>query len=211
MIFSMNSLDILNATPVMPVIVIDRLEDAVPLAEALVAGGIRVLEVTLRSPVALEAIRQIVSHVPDAIVGVGSVRTPEDWKAAIEAGAQFGVSPGTSPQLIDAIASSDVPFIPGVATPSEAMALSARGFNVLKLFPATVVGGTAMLKAISGPLPELNFCPTGGISPSNVKDFLALDNVKCVGGTWMLDKSLIEARNWEAIKAAAQEAVTLCN
>lgn len=207
----MNSLEILNATPVMPVIVIDRLEDAVPLAEALVSGGIRVLEVTLRSPVALDAIREISRHVPDAIVGVGSVRTPQDWHDAIAAGAQFGVSPGTSSALIDAIASSDVPFIPGVATPSEAMELSAHGFDVLKLFPATVVGGTSLLKAISGPLSHLKFCPTGGVNPNNAKEFLALDNVLCVGGSWMLDSALIEARNWEAIRQAASDAVALCS
>lgn len=207
----MNAREILAATAVMPVIVIDELEDAVPLAKALVNGGIKVLEVTLRSPVALEAIRRIKAEVPEAIVGVGSVKTAKEWAESIEAGAVFGVSPGTSAELRKAISESDVPFIPGVATPSEAMTLAELGFDTLKLFPATVVGGVPLLKAISGPLPDLVFCPTGGVSPSNAKEFLALPNVACVGGSWMISKEDLANKRWDSITEAAVAAVSACS
>ncbi len=195
----------------MPVIVIDQIEDAVPMAQALVAGGIRVLEVTLRSPVALEAIAKISREVPEAIVGVGSVRTAKEWRSALEAGAVFGVSPGCTDELADAVVASGMPFIPGVATPSEAMRLSEKGFKVLKLFPANIVGGVGLLKAMQGPLAHLGFCPTGGINASNAQSFLALDNIHCVGGSWMLPKSVIDSKDWAKLTELASEAVVACS
>jgi len=207
----LNSKEILKQAIVLPVIVIDKLEDAVPMAKALVAGGIRCLEVTLRSPVALEAISLIAKEVPDAIVGVGSVRNPQDWRNAIAAGAEFGVSPGCTDALADAIIEEGKPFIPGVATPSEVMRLADKGFEVMKLFPATVVGGVGMLKAIGGPIPQVGFCPTGGVSPANAQEFLALDNVYCVGGSWMLPSDVIAAGDWDKLTELAKEAVAACS
>ncbi|MEQ3697319.1 MAG: bifunctional 4-hydroxy-2-oxoglutarate aldolase/2-dehydro-3-deoxy-phosphogluconate aldolase [Pseudomonadales bacterium] len=206
----MDSKSLLLAAKVLPVLVIERVEDAVPLANALVEGGIKVLEVTLRSDAALGAIEAIRANVPDAVVGVGSVRTEAEWHAAVAAGAQFGVSPGCTTALADVVSKGPVPFVPGVATPSEAMKMAEYGFEVVKLFPATVVGGVGLLKAMSGPLADIKFCPTGGVGPANAKDFLALPNVVCVGGSWMVDNANITAGNWSAITEAAKQAIAAC-
>lgn len=205
---SMDIAQIASLAPVVPVIIIDRLEDAQPLAEALVAGGLPALEVTLRSPVALEAIR-IMAKVPGAVVGAGTVLNPEHVKQVGDAGAQFIVSPGAYPDLIDAVLDSGIPYLPGVATPAEMMALLARGVRHQKLFPATVVGGIDMLKAVSSPLSQIKFCPTGGVTAATAPDFLALPNVMCVGGSWVTPAKLVAAGDWAGITALAREAAVL--
>lgn len=202
-------LDIMYVSPVIPVIAIDDLAHAVPLAQALVAGGIRVLEVTLRTEHGLAAIRAIIEAVPKAIVGVGTLTRPEEFTAARDAGAVFGVSPGLTPELIAAARSSGLPLLPGVMTPSEVMAARAAGFLQLKLFPAVPAGGVAMLNAIAGPLPDVMFCPTGGISEDSAPRFLALDNVACVGGSWLTPKDAIKAGDWARITALATAASAL--
>ncbi|MGV3741920.1 MAG: bifunctional 4-hydroxy-2-oxoglutarate aldolase/2-dehydro-3-deoxy-phosphogluconate aldolase [Burkholderiaceae bacterium] len=205
----MNLIEIMHASPVIPVIAIEKLEDAVPLAKALVAGGIRVLEVTLRTPHGLPAIRAIAQEVPDAILGVGTLTQPEELGAAREAGAIFGVSPGLTPRLIEASRSSGLPLLPGVMTPSEVMIAREAGFRQLKLFPAMQAGGIGMLNAIAGPLPDVLFCPTGGVSHENAPQFLACKNVACVGGSWLCPKELMEAGGWDQITALARAASTL--
>jgi len=201
---------ILNVAPVMPVMVVERLEDAVPLARALYEGGLKVLEITLRTPVALDAVKAMCKDLPgDAVIGVGTVVTPEDLQRAVDAGAQFLVSPGTTPELIEAARKSSVPLLPGVATPTEAMHLYAQGFKHLKFFPAEAAGGVPMLKSIGGPLPQITFCPTGGVSLENAPNYLALPNVACVGGTWMAPKKLIASQSWTEIKTLASEAAAL--
>jgi len=200
---------VMRAAPVMPVIVLDRVTDAVPLARALVAGGIRVLEVTLRTAAALESVRAIRAEVPEALVGVGTITTPAELDAAQAAGAVFGVSPGASPSLLRAIAASGLPFLPGVMTPSEVIAARDAGFDAMKLFPAAQAGGIGMLKALGGPFPGLVFCPTGGIDAGLAPSFLALSNVLCVGGSWLAPKALVEAGDWVAIERLAREAAAL--
>ncbi|MBC7514699.1 MAG: bifunctional 4-hydroxy-2-oxoglutarate aldolase/2-dehydro-3-deoxy-phosphogluconate aldolase [Herminiimonas sp.] len=197
------------ASSVIPVIAIEELAHAVPLAQALVAGGIRVLEVTLRTPFGLAAISAIIAAVPDAIVGVGTLTRPEEFAAARDAGAVFGVSPGLTPELIDAARSSGLPLLPGVMTPSEVMAARAAGFRQLKLFPAVPAGGIGMLNAIAGPLPDVMFCPTGGISAATAPAFLACANVACVGGSWLTPKDAIVAGDWAQITALASAASAL--
>jgi len=199
----MNIDDILQQSPVVPVIVIDRLEQAVPLAQALVDGGLPVLEVTLRSDVAMRAIEEIAQAVTGAIVGVGTVTRPEQFAESREAGAQFAVSPGLTADLLDASRSADMPFLPGVFTPSEVMRAHEQGFNALKLFPAQQAGGIGMLKAMNGPLPGVKFCPTGGIGADNFIDFLQLPNVACVGGSWVCPANLVQARDWTKISQLA--------
>lgn len=206
---TMTLLDIMRASPVIPVIAIDRLDHAVPLACALVAGGIRVLEVTLRTAHGLPAIRAMAEQVPDAIVGVGTLTQPEELAAAREAGAVFGVSPGLTPALIAAAKSSGLPLLPGVMTPSEVMAAREAGFRQLKLFPAVPAGGVGMLNAIAGPLPDVMFCPTGGISLESAPQFLACKNVACVGGSWLTPKDAMQAGDWDRITALAQAASAL--
>lgn len=201
--------DILNASPVMPVIVLDQLADAVPLAQALVAGGIRVLEVTMRTPAALDCIRAIRAAVPDAIVGAGTISNVADFNAAREAGAVFGVSPGATDALLAKAAASDFPFLPGVMTPSEVMTALAAGFTAMKLFPAKQAGGVEMLKAIGGPFPQVLFCPTGGIDVDSAVQYLALPNVACVGGSWLAPATLIAQKNWAKIKHRAELACKL--
>ena len=200
---------IMLTSPVIPVIVINDLDDAVPLAQALVNGGLKVLEVTLRTDLGLQAITKIKQAIPEAIVGAGTVITPTDVEKSVAAGAEFLVSPGCTGALIDAALDNSVPLLPGVATPSEAMTLLGRGIAHMKFFPAQAAGGIPMLKSIAGPLPQLKFCPTGGITEANAPDFLALANVLCVGGTWMLDKALIEARDWAGIEQKARAAAQL--
>ncbi|MET0068042.1 MAG: bifunctional 4-hydroxy-2-oxoglutarate aldolase/2-dehydro-3-deoxy-phosphogluconate aldolase [Candidatus Thiodiazotropha sp.] len=197
---------ILSLAPVLPVIVIEELEHAVPLANALVAGGLKVLEVTLRSPVALEAVAVIASEVPDAVVGVGTLTRPEQFAEAEAAGACFAVSPGFTPALVAASRESALPLLPGVFTPSEAMQAYAEGFLYLKLFPAKQAGGLGMLKALGGPLPELRFCPTGGVSQTDFRDYLGLPNVVCVGGSWVAPLELMRNGDWQTITQLAVEA-----
>jgi len=201
--------DLLRAAPVLPVIVIHDAALAVDLAAALVAGGIRTLEVTLRTPAALDAIRQIRDRVPGALVGAGTVLSPADWQRAQDAGALFGISPGLTAALLQATRNGALPFVPGVATASEAMTALDAGFTALKLFPAEAVGGRALLKSLHGPLPQLLFCPTGGINPGNAASYLALPNVACVGGSWLVPEAALAARDWSAITALAREASAL--
>ncbi|MEU6431951.1 bifunctional 4-hydroxy-2-oxoglutarate aldolase/2-dehydro-3-deoxy-phosphogluconate aldolase [Microbispora sp. NPDC046973] len=201
--------NLLDLAPVVPVVVLDDAESAVPLARALVAGGLPVIEVTLRTPVALDAIRRIAAEVPEAVVGAGTVRSPEDVEAATGAGARFLVSPGTTPGLLAAMLASGVPFLPGVATATEAMTLAERGVRELKFFPAEPAGGVAYLKSLSGPLPDVRFCPTGGITPSNAPAYLALPNVGCVGGSWLTPRSLVTSGDFARIEKLASEAAAL--
>lgn len=205
----MTLLDIMRASPVIPVIAIDRIEDAVPLAKALVAGGIRVLEVTLRTEHGLAAIRAMAEQVPDAIIGVGTLTQTQEFAAARDAGAVFGVSPGLTAALIDAAKSSGLPLLPGVMTPSEVMSAREAGFRQLKLFPAVPAGGIGMLKAIAGPLPDVTFCPTGGISLQSAAEFLACKNVACVGGSWLTPADAIRAGDWARITELAAAASRL--
>lgn len=200
---------VMTSSPVMPVIVIEKLEHAVPLARALVAGGVRVLEVTLRTSCALAAIRAIADAVPEAIVGAGTILNERDLQAAGEAGARFGVSPGATPALLRAARDGRWTLLPGVMTPSEAMLALDHGFQALKFFPAVPAGGVEMLKAIAGPLPQLRFCPTGGISPATAPDFLALGNVACIGGSWLAPKALVAAGDWNAIRELARQSTRL--
>lgn len=202
----MTLLDIMRTSPVIPVIAIDNPDHAVPLARALVAGGIRVLEVTLRTEHGLSAIRAMAEQVPDAIVGVGTLTQPEEFRAAREAGAVFGVSPGLTPSLIDAAKSSGLPLLPGVMSPSEVMAAREAGFRQLKLFPAVPAGGVGMLNAIAGPLPDVTFCPTGGISQETAAKFLECKNVACVGGSWLTPKEALRNGDWQMITELAAAA-----
>ncbi|MFI9173050.1 bifunctional 4-hydroxy-2-oxoglutarate aldolase/2-dehydro-3-deoxy-phosphogluconate aldolase [Streptomyces lincolnensis] len=199
----------LDLAPVVPVVVIEDAADAVPLARALVAGGLPAIEVTLRTPAALEAIREIADGVPDAVVGAGTVLTPAHVKESVAAGARFLVSPGWTDVLLEAMRASGVPFLPGVSTASEVVALLERGVREMKFFPAQAAGGTAYLKSLAGPLPQARFCPTGGIGPGNAPDYLALPNVGCVGGTWMLPPDALAARDWGRVEALAREAAGL--
>lgn len=200
---------ITSLAPVMPVMVINDIKDAVPMARALIAGGLKVLEVTLRTDCGLEAISKIRAEVEGGVVGVGTVNTAAQFAAAHEAGAQFAVSPGSTDALLDAADDIPMPYLPGIATPSEAMKLYERGYTYMKLFPAEAVGGRTLLKAIGGPLPELKFCPTGGIKESTAPDYLALKNVMCVGGSWMLPAALLEAGDWAAVEVLAAKAAAL--
>lgn len=205
----MTVVDILRLGPVVPVLVIDTIEHAVPLARALVAGGIRVLEVTLRTPVAFDAVRAIRADVPQAVVGMGTLTRAQDLTAAREAGAAFGVSPGAYPELLAAAQRSGLPLLPGTMTPSDVMAVRAAGFTACKLFPAAQAGGVGMLKALHGPFPDQLFCPTGGIDAASAPGFLAVPNVACVGGSWLAPKAAMQAGDWAAITALAQAASAL--
>ena len=197
---------ILASAPVVPVVVIDKLEDAAPLARALYNGGLKALEITLRTPIAAQAVKLMKEEVPEAYVGTGTVVDKASFEASVAAGADFMVSPGVSDELLALVKETDIPFLPGAATPSEVMKLVSHGFKFLKFFPAEAAGGTAMLKSIGGPLPQVTFCPTGGISLATAPNYLALSNVICVGGTWMLDKQLIANKDWQAIEALARQA-----
>jgi len=204
-----NVLEIMRTGPVIPVIVVEKIEHAVPLARALVAGGVRVLELTLRTPVALQAIEAIAREVEGAIVGVGTITRPEDFDQSIKAGAVFGVSPGLTPALASAAKYSGLPLLPGVMTPSDVIAARAAGFSELKLFPAQQAGGIGMLKALAGPFPDVTFCPTGGVSAATAPDFLALPSVACVGGSWLTPRDAIDTGDWGRITALAREAAAL--
>ncbi|MFD7459134.1 MULTISPECIES: bifunctional 4-hydroxy-2-oxoglutarate aldolase/2-dehydro-3-deoxy-phosphogluconate aldolase [unclassified Streptomyces] len=200
---------VLDLAPVVPVVVVSDAADAVPLARALVAGGLPAIEVTLRTPGALPAIRAIADAVPEAVVGAGTVITPGQADEAVAAGARFLVSPGWTDVLLAAMRGSGVPFLPGVSTTSEVVALLERGVREMKFFPAEAAGGTAYLRSLSGPLPQARFCPTGGIGPASAPDYLALPNVGCVGGSWMLPADAVAARDWARIERLAREAAGL--
>jgi 2-dehydro-3-deoxyphosphogluconate aldolase/(4S)-4-hydroxy-2-oxoglutarate aldolase len=197
---------LLGDTRVIPVVTLAQVEHAVPLAHALVAGGLPVVEVTLRSAVALDAIVEIARDVPEAIVGAGTLRTPAQIVEAQAAGAHFGVSPGHTAALLDAAEAGGFPFLPGAATASEAMALHERGYDLIKLFPAGPLGGTATLRALAAPLPDIEYCPTGGVGPDNLADYLACPNVACVGGSWIAPPELLAAEDWVEIEARARRA-----
>ena len=203
--------DVLTASPVMPVMVIQNLEDAVPLAKALVAGGIRVLEITLRTPIALEAIKLISQEVEGAIVGAGTILTPEQLQAAEDAGAVFAISPGLTSTLLAAAKQGNIALIPGIATLSELMQGMEYGLDCFKFFPAEAAGGVPMLKAIAGPIPQVTFCPTGGISPDNYQSYLQLSNVACVGGSWLAPADAVKTKNWTKVTELAKLAVTNAN
>ena len=197
--------ELMLRSPVIPVMVINNLEDAVPLARSLVDGGLDVLEITLRTDVAIEAIKLIKKAIPEAIVGTGTVMNKASYQASKDVGADFMVSPGTSKELLHLAMKDNANLLPGVATPSEAMQLLELGYDCQKFFPAEAAGGINMLKSILGPLPQITFCPTGGINMNNAKDYLLLPNVACVGGSWMLDKNLIEQNNWQEISQITSE------
>lgn len=203
--------DILAASPVMPVIVVDDIDKGISLSRALVAGGIRVLEVTLRTATALELIRTLRAEVPEAIVGAGTITRPADFGAVLSAGARFGVSPGHTPALLEAAAASGLPFLPGVMTPSDVIAARAAGHTAMKLFPAAQAGGIGMLKALSGPFQDVVFCPTGGVTAENARQFLALKNVACVGGSWLVPAQAVAQSDWPAIRQLAVQAAALAS
>ncbi|MFJ3902228.1 bifunctional 4-hydroxy-2-oxoglutarate aldolase/2-dehydro-3-deoxy-phosphogluconate aldolase [Streptomyces sp. NPDC090025] len=202
-------LDLAHPAPVVPVVVIDDAADAVPLARALVAGGLPAIEVTLRTPAALDAIRAIADAVPDAVVGAGTVVTAAGVADAVAAGSRFLVSPGWTEGLLDAMRGSGVPFLPGVSTTSEVVALLEQGVTEMKFFPAEAAGGVPYLKSLAGPLPQARFCPTGGISLASAPGYLSLPNVSVVGGTWMLPPDALAARDWARVEALAREAAAL--
>lgn len=202
-------ISILKLQPVVPVLVIKDLAHAVPLARALVAGGLKAIEITMRTPVALEAIRAVADEVEGAVPGAGTVLNAKLYHQAVEAGSQFIVSPGTTLELLDVARKSPVPLLPGAATPSEVMALREEGYEVLKFFPAEQAGGAAYLKSLSSPLAGMLFCPTGGITPDNARDYLSLPNVVCVGGSWVAPNALVEAGDWDGITRLATEASRL--
>ena len=204
-----HTLELVAFGPVIPVIVLQRVEDAVPMARALVAGGVRVLEVTLRTPAALACMAAIAREVPEAIVGAGTLRSAADVRAARDVGCQFGVSPGYTAALAAACRDVGLPLLPGVATAGEVMAANADGLSFLKFFPATAAGGVPMLKALAGPFPDVVFCPTGGITAESAPQFLALANVKVCGGSWLTPADAIEAGDWTRIATLARQASTL--
>lgn len=205
---SQKALEICNLAPIVPVLVVENPAHAGPLASALVAGGLPALEVTLRTPAALEVIAEM-AKVTGGVVGAGTLLTPDDVVAAKEAGATFGVSPGATERLLDACEANDLPLLPGAATASEAMALLERGYSMLKFFPAEASGGAPALKAIGAPIPQVNFCPTGGVSMKNAQDYLSLPNVVCAGGSWVAPKDKMIAGDWDAIETLAREAAQL--
>lgn len=204
-----NISEILEQAGVVPVLVIDNVEDALPLAEALVEGGLNVLEITLRTEAALPAVERIAKHLPDAHVGTGTVLNGGDIQRSVNAGASFLVSPGATEELLDAAEGSAAPLLPGAASPSEVMRLLERGYRYQKFFPAQAAGGVPMLKSIAGPLAQVQFCPTGGIGPGNAAEYLALPNVMCVGGSWMAASSLVAEKNWGEITRLSKEAAAL--
>ena len=200
---------ICNSAPVIPVLTLENAEQAIGIGKALVDGGLIVLEITLRSAYGLTAIKQLKQALPNAIIGAGTVMTPQQYESCVEAGADFIVSPGFTTELLHHGSRSSVPLLPGIGSVSEAMQAMALGYRRFKLFPAAVVGGVGFLKAIGGPISELKFCPTGGIKPTNAADYLALHNVMCVGGTWLTPADLVQQKNWQAIEELAKQACTL--
>ncbi|MEK8048785.1 bifunctional 4-hydroxy-2-oxoglutarate aldolase/2-dehydro-3-deoxy-phosphogluconate aldolase [Ideonella sp. DXS22W] len=201
---TLDTLSLAGHGPVIPVIVLQRVQDAVPLAEALLAGGVKVLEVTMRTPVALQCIEAIAKALPEALVGAGTIRSAADAQAALDAGSRFAVSPGYTAEVGAACRRIGLPLLPGVATASEVMAANADGLNFLKFFPAVQAGGVAMLKALGGPFPDVVFCPTGGLTPETAPQFLALPNVKVCGGSWLTPADAVAAGDWGCITALAR-------
>jgi 2-dehydro-3-deoxyphosphogluconate aldolase/(4S)-4-hydroxy-2-oxoglutarate aldolase len=202
-------MDLLASTRVLPVLTIHTTEEALAVCSALAAGGIRAVEITLRTPIALTAMAEVKRQLPEFMVAAGTVRTVADMQAVAAVGVDFAVSPGFTSTLSQCAESLGLPFLPGVSTPSEIIAGSECGHRIFKLFPAAAVGGLPLLKALASPFADIMFCPTGGIGPQNFLDYLALPNVVCIGGSWMVDPGLIEARRWEKIEALASECVTL--
>ncbi len=200
---------LLDIVPVLPVVVLERREDAVPVARALVAGGLPAIELTLRTPAALDAIRAISDEVPEILVGAGTVVTPGQAKESLDAGARFLVSPGSTPTLLSAMGDTGLPFLPGTSTVSEVLAALEHGLTELKFFPAEASGGTAYLRAIAAPVPAARFCPTGGITPASAPDYLGLPNVGCVGGSWLAPPDVVRRGDWAAITALAAKAAGL--
>jgi len=207
----MNVRELMGLAPVIPVIVIDDAKHAVPMAQALVDGGIRVLEITLRTPAALDAVRAIARDVKDAVVGVGTITEARQFEWAREAGAQFAVSPGLTPALAKAATGCGIQLLPGVMTPSDLIAAMEFGYRAFKFFPAQPAGGVAMLKTLHGPFADIVFCPTGGITPETAPQFLALPNVLCVGGSWLTPRAFMEKQDWEAINRLARASVSIGN
>jgi 2-dehydro-3-deoxyphosphogluconate aldolase/(4S)-4-hydroxy-2-oxoglutarate aldolase len=199
----------LKLQPVVPVLIVEDAATAVPLARALVAGGLKAIEITLRTAAAMEAVRLVAREVEGAVPGAGTILNARQYEDAVDAGSQFIVSPGTTQELLDAARRSSVPLLPGAATASEVMALREEGYSVLKFFPAEQAGGAAYLKSLSSPLAGTVFCPTGGISPNNARDYLSLPNVVCVGGSWVAPKDLVEAGDWDGITRLAEAAMQL--
>jgi 2-dehydro-3-deoxyphosphogluconate aldolase/(4S)-4-hydroxy-2-oxoglutarate aldolase len=204
-----NLVSTLSLQPVVPVIVIDDVKSAVPLARALVAGGLKAIEITLRTPAALDAIKAVADEVEGAVAGAGTVLDARQWDLAIKAGSRFIVSPGSGNSVLEAADESDVPLLPGAVTATEVMMLRDRGYSVLKFFPAEQAGGASYLNALSSPLAGIRFCPTGGVSLKNAKDYLSLSNVICVGGSWVAPKAMVEAGDWAGITKLAAEAAAL--
>lgn len=205
---SLDARRIAALAPIIPVLVVEDAAHARPLAQALVAGGLPALEVTLRTPSALEVIAEM-AQVEGGVVGAGTLLTPQDVERAKAAGARFGVSPGVTPKLIDACIANELPLLPGAATATEVMALFEQGYDMLKFFPAEAAGGAALLKALGAPIPQVMFCPTGGVTPANAHSYLSLPNVICAGGSWVAPKDAVEAGDWDRIRALAAEAAKL--
>jgi len=208
-VLSRQSDSLLERVPVIPVVVVDDLAAAVPIAKALVAGGLPVIELTLRTPVALDAIRAIADEVPEILLGAGTVLTPGQAKEALDAGVQFLVSPGATQALLAGMAETGLPFLPGTSTVSEVLAVLEAGYTEMKFFPAEASGGTAYLSSIASPVPAARFCPTGGITPATAPDYLALPNVGCVGGSWLTPRDAVAAGDWGRIEGLAAAAVAL--
>ena len=204
----LTSADLLGLAPIVPVVVLDDAADAIPLAEALVAGGLPVIEVTLRTPAGLDAIAAIADKVPDAVVGAGTVNTVDLVRQSVDAGAQFLVSPGSTDSLLDAMSGSGLAFLPGVATASEVMRLLERGITEMKFFPAEASGGTTFLRSLASPLPQARFCPTGGITPTSAASYLEVPNVGCIGGTWLTPRDAVASGDWNRIEELARHART---
>jgi len=204
-----NAFDLLALSPVVPVVVVDRVDQAVPVARALAAGGVPVVELTLRTPVALDAIRAIAAEVPEVVVGAGTITTPDAAKRALDAGARFLVSPGYTPALLAAMEETGLPFLPGTATVSEAIAVMEAGHRAMKFFPAEASGGAAYLSALPTVIPDAVFCPTGGVSAANAPTYLRLPNVVCVGGSWLTPKDALATGDWDRVTALAAEASRL--
>jgi len=200
---------LLRAAGILPVVTVNSLDQARKVSEALLEGGLPAIELTLRTPVAMEALAMLKKELPDIVIGAGTVLTTEQMDQSIAAGADFLVTPGTPPELADALAQADIPVVPGAATPTELLSLMARGFRVCKLFPATAVGGLAMLKGLAGPLSELKICPTGGIGEDTAADYLSQPNVVCIGGSWMVPKNWIEAGQWDKVTESSARAAAI--
>lgn len=205
----LSSAGLLDLSPVIPVVVVDDAAHAVPLAQALLRGGVGVIELTLRTPAALEAIERVANEVPGIVIGAGTVTAPEHAEQAVKAGAKFLVTPGTTDRVLHAAEATGLPFLPGAATVSEVMRLAERGLTALKFFPAEAAGGVDYLKSIGGPIPHVRFCPTGGITPQTAPDYLRLPNVGCVGGSWLAPKNALAAGDWEHIEKLAKAATSL--